>query len=140
MTKTVTTLTCCLAVAGAMTLGAQSSEKTTKTKIEIKDGKDIKVTGCVAAGRNGGYMLTNVAGKTGDLHEYVLVSDDDNFAKQVGHRVEIEGKAGDRDHGKVEIKTETKVDGPAKDTHAETEFKGAYLGVKHMTMIAAVCP
>ena len=54
--------------------------------------------------------------------------------------MQIEGKVADRDHGKVEIKSETKVDGPAKDTHSKTEGSGPYLGVKHMKMIAASCP
>ena len=67
------------------------------------------------------------------------MSDDDDFSKVVGHRVQIEGKVADRGNGKVEIKTETKVDGPAKDTHSETEGSGAYLGVKHMKTIAGSC-
>jgi hypothetical protein len=60
--------------------------------------------------------------------------------------VQIEGKAADREHGKVEIKSETKTDGVDKDIHSKTETSGsdmsfmAYLGVKHMTMIAASCP
>jgi hypothetical protein len=136
----LTTLTCCLTVAGAVALGAQSSETTTTTKIEIKDGKDIKVTGCVEAGLDGGYMLTHVDSKRGALHRYVLVSDEDDFSKVVGQRVEIEGKAADIDRGRVEIKTETKVEGPAKDTHSTVHDSGAYLGVKHMKTIAASCP
>jgi len=141
----LTMLTGCLAVAGAVTLGAQTSETTTKTKIQVKDGKDVKVTGCVEAGSSGGYVLTYVADKTGALHRYILVSDDDDFSKHVGHRVQIEGTAADRDHGKVEIKSETKMDGVGKGTHSKTETSGdlssmPYLGVKHMKMIAASCP
>jgi hypothetical protein len=136
----LTTLTCLLAVAGAVTAGAQSSETTTKTKIDVKDGKEMKVTGCVESGGEGGYVLTNVADKNGTLHSYRLVSDGDDFSKVVGQRVQIEGKVADRAHGKVEIKTETKVDGPAKDTHSKLEGSGAYLGVKHMKRIAASCP
>jgi len=138
----LTILTCSLAVAGAVTLGAQSSETTTKTKIEVKDGKDVKVTGCVEANSSGsgGYLLTHVADKTGALHQYVLVSDSDDFSKLVGSRVQIEGKAADRGDGKVEIKSETKVDGPGKDTKSKAEGSGPYLGVKHMKSIAASCP
>jgi hypothetical protein len=135
----LTTLTCCLAVAGAVTLVAQSSETKTTTKVEVKSGKDMKVTGCVEAGSGGGYVLTDVADKSHGLHSYMLVSDNDDFSKLVGHRVEIEGRIADRDHGKVEIKTETKVDGPAKDTHSKTEGSGPYLGVKHMKMLSASC-
>jgi hypothetical protein len=134
-----TTLTCVLAVAGVVAVGAQSSETTTKTKIDVKDGKDLKVTGCIASD-GAGYMLTNVADKSGDLHSYMLVSDNEDFSKLVGQRVQIEGTVADSHHGKVEIKTETKVDGPGKDTHSKVEGKGPYLGVKHLKSIAASCP
>ena len=99
----------------------------------------MKVTGCVEAGAGGEYMLTEVASKGKEMHRYTLVSDSDDFSKVVGHRVQIEGKVGDRGNGKVEIKTETKVDGPAKDTHSKTEGAAAYLGVKHMKTIAGSC-
>lgn len=135
----MTTLTCCLAIAAAVTLGAQSSETTTTTRIEIKDGKDVKVTGCVEAGPDGGYMLTHVADKNRTMHRYILVSDNDDFSKVVNRRVQIEGKVGDRSHGRIEIKTTTKVDGPAKDTHAKVEDSGPYLGVTHMKTLAASC-
>jgi hypothetical protein len=136
----ITTLACLLAVAGAVSVGAQSSETKTTTKVEVKNGKDVKVTGCVEAGAGSGYVLTNVADKSGALHRYMLVSDSDDFSKSLGHRVQIEGTVADREHGKVEIKTETKVDGPAKDTHSKVEGSGPYLGVKHLKMIAASCP
>jgi hypothetical protein len=139
MTKTGMMLTCCLAVAGAVALGAQSSETTTKTTIEVENGKDLKVTGCVDAGAAGGYVLTEVASKGQPMHTYTLVSDNEDFSKLVGHRVQIEGKVGDRGNGKVEIKTETKVDGPGKDTKTKTEGSGAYLSVKHMKTIAGSC-
>ena len=132
-------LTCGFAIAGAVALGAQSSETKTTTKVSVENGKDVKVTGCVAAGAGGGYVLTEVATKNRELHRYMLVSDNDDFSKVVGHRVQIEGKVADRGDGKVEVKTETKVDGPAKDTHAKLEGPGPYLGVKHMKMIAGSC-
>ena len=56
------------ALAGAVTIGAQSSETTTKTKVDVKDGKDMKVTGCVA-GDGSGYMLTNVSDKDGAVQD-----------------------------------------------------------------------
>ena len=136
----MTTLTACLALASAVSLGAQSSETTTKTKIDIKNGKDVKVTGCIEAGADGGYLLTNVTDQTGDRHSYMLVSDNQNFSKVLNNRVEIEGKIADSRNAKVEIKTETKVDGPARDTHAKVEERAAYLGVQHMKSIATVCP
>ena len=138
----LTTLTCCLAVAGAVTLVAQSSTTTTKTKIEVKDGQDMKVTGCVVADPSGGgrYVLTHVTDKGGALHRYNLVSDTEDFSMVIGHRVQIEGKVADREHGKVEIKSETKIDGPGKDTSSEAEGSGPFLGVKHLKTIAASCP
>ena len=135
----LTSLTCMFALAGVVSVGAQSSESTTKTKVDVKDGKDMKVTGCVASD-GAGYVLTNVADKDGSLHSYMLVSDGEDFSKLVGQRVQIEGTVADSHHGKVEIKTETKVEGPGKDTHSKVEGKGPYLGVKHLKKIAASCP
>jgi hypothetical protein len=137
--KTFTTLTCMFALAGAVTIGAQTSESTTKMKVDVKDGKNVKVTGCVSSDGSG-YMLTDVADKDGSRHSYMLVSDSDDFSKLVGQRVQIEGTVADSHHGKVEIKTDTKVEGPGKDTHSKVEGKGPYLGVKHLTKIAASCP
>ena len=135
--KHLTIAACALALTGAVTLAAQTSESTTKTKVEVKDGKDVKVTGCVEAGPNGGYVLTDVSNKHESLHRYILVSDD-NFSKVLGQRVQIEGTLADRKDGKVEIKTETKVEG-AKDTHATVEGSGPYLGVKKMKRIEGTC-
>src|SRR4051812_42285150 len=118
-------------------LGAQTSETTTKTKVDIKDGKDVKVTGCVASGPDG-YILTDVSSKNENLHRYILVSNDD-FSKVIGQRVEIEGTLADRKDGKVEIKTETKAEGAAKDTHSKVEGTGPYLGVKHMKRVSGTC-
>ena len=115
--KTFTTLTCMIALAGAVTVGAQSSETTTKTKVDVKDGKDVKVTGCVMSDGSG-YMLTNVADKDGAVHSYLLVSDSDDFSKLIGQRVQIEGTVADSHHGKVEIKTWTH----AVDGLTESDF------------------
>jgi hypothetical protein len=135
-----TPLTACFALTAAVALGAQSSTSTTTTKIDVKDGKDVKVTGCIEASPYGGYVLTNVADKTGERHSYMLVSDSENFSKVLNDRVEIEGTVGDSKDGKVEIKTETKVNGPARDTHSKVETKAPYLGVKSMRTIATSCP
>src|SRR3954463_14732033 len=106
MKKLIIIATSALAFTGAITLGAQTSETNTKTKIEVKDGKDVKVTGCVESLSNGRYALTDVSSKHESLHRYLLVSDDD-FSKVLGQRVQIEGTLADRGDGKVEIKTET---------------------------------
>ena len=133
----LTIVTLALATIATVSPGAQTSETTTKTKIDVKGGKDVKVNGCVEAGPNGGYVLNDVSSKHDSLHRYMLVSDDD-FSKFVGQRVEIEGTVADRKDGKVEIKTETKTEG-AKDTHSKLEGSGPYLGVKHMKRIAGGC-
>ena len=139
----------CLAAACAIGLSAQTTEKTTKSKITVKDGKEITVTGCVAPMASGnGYMLTDAADKSGRVHSYMLVSDDVDLAKHVGHRVEIKGKAADRGDAKVKTESETKTKvehGDDKETHAKAELKGdlsgmPFLGVKEVKMIAAACP
>ena len=115
----------------------------------MKDGKEVTVTGCVAPTASGtGYMLTDAADKAGRVHSYMLVSDDVDLSKHVGHRVEIRGKAADQGDAKIETesKTKTKVEhGDDKETHGKTELKGdlsglPFLGVKDVKMIAAVCP
>jgi hypothetical protein len=141
----LTTVAICLAIAGTAGLGAQSSETSTKTKVQVKDGRDMQVTGCVEVNPSGGFVLTHVADKSGGLHRYMLVADDKDFSKHVGHRMTIDGTAADRGHGKVETKSQTKIEGQDKDVRSKTEASGDllemnYLGVKSMKMIAASCP
>jgi len=147
MMKFIATLgVAALCVAG---LGAQSAQTETKSKITVKDGKSMTVTGCVASSANGtGFVLTNVADKTGALHDYILVSADSELSKQIGHRVQISGKATDRGDGKVKVETKskTKVEGgDDKETHSQAEVKNdtngmPYFGVDSVKMIAAACP
>ena len=141
-------LLCAVAVC-TVGLGAQSKETETKSKITVKDGKSVTVTGCVASSAGGsGFLLTNVADKTGALHNYVLVADDDELSKHVGHRVQLSGKVTDRGDAKVKVEetSKTKVEhGDDKQTHSEAEIQGdvkgtPYLGVKSVKMIAASCP
>jgi hypothetical protein len=131
-----------LTLAVVMTLGAQSSTTTT-TKIDMTGGKHVKVTGCVEDGLDGGYLLTHVADKSGTLQRYQLVSNSDFFPKHVGHRVEVEGRAADRTHGRVNVKSDTNTDGVNAhvSTTARTDPSNMrYLGADHMKMIAASCP
>jgi hypothetical protein len=138
-----------LAAACSVGLVGQTMEQTTKSKISIKDGKDVTVTGCVQQTASGtGFMLTDAADKSGRVHSYMLVSDDVDLAKHVGHRVEIKGKAADRGDAKIETESETKTKvehGDDKETRGKTELKGdlsglPFLGVKDVKMIAAACP
>ena len=142
-------MTVCAATVCLASLGAAPQQTEMKSKIEVKDGKSVDVTGCIAPMASGtGFMLTNVADKNGAMHSYMLVADDGDLSKHVGHRVQITGKAADRGDGKVEVdtKTKTKVEhGDDKKTHSKSTVKGdmpgvAYLGVKSVKMIAAVCP
>jgi len=138
-----------LAAAFSAGLAAQTMEQTTKSKITVKDGKDVTVTGCVERTASGtGFMLTDAADKDGRVHSYMLVSDDVDLAKHVGHRVEIKGKAADRGDAKIKTESETKTKvehGDDKETHGKSELKGdlsglPFLGVKDVKMIAAACP
>jgi hypothetical protein len=142
-------MTICVVTLGAAALGAQASQTETKSKIMVKDGKEVTVTGCVEPTASGtGFMLTNAADKTGALPSYMLVSDDADLSKHVGHRVQISGKAADRGDAKVKTETTTKTKtehGPDRETHAKSQVAGdlagmAFLGVKSVKMIAASCP
>ena len=142
-------MTICAAAICLASLGADAGQTEMKSKITVKDGKDVDVTGCVAPAASGtGFMLTNVADKKGAVHSYMLVSEDADLSKHVGHRVQLTGKVTDRGDAKikVETKTKTKVEhGDDQETHSKSTMAGdmagvAYLGVKSLKMIAAACP
>ena len=69
----------CLAALCAVNVDAQSQTTSSKTKIKVKDGKEITVGGCLERNPSGGYMVTD---PTGGL-KYALVTDDD-LVKHVG--------------------------------------------------------
>jgi uncharacterized protein DUF5818 len=127
-----------LAAMCAVGLGAQSGTTKTKTKVEVKDGKEITVGGCLESNPSGGYMLTTTNGSM----KYALITDDD-LSKHVGHRVEVKGKAADRGDGKVKI--ESTVESGGDKTKAKSEIKGNdmsgmhYLGMKSLKMISTSC-
>ncbi|HTI37187.1 MAG TPA: hypothetical protein VL484_06495 [Vicinamibacterales bacterium] len=148
--KPIRTIAFAAVLAFAAGLAGAAAQTESKSKITVKDGKDVKVTGCVVAAgeKDAGYHLTNVADKKGTLPDYVLLGkDDDDFAKEVGHRVEIEGLAADRG-GKVEVETKSKTEvehGKDRESHTKSTIKGdmpglTLLSVKSMRTIAAVCP
>ena len=130
-----------IALAAAVSLSAQSGtvERTEKTKIEVKGGKDVTVTGCLA--RSSGstdYVLTNDGGTI----KYAVVTDDD-LGKFVDRRVEIKGKAADKGDGK--IKVERKVEGTTGDkADVKVERDGdttllPYLGLKSIKALSSAC-
>jgi hypothetical protein len=134
----------------AATVTGQDVSKS-KTKISVDDGKDMKVTGCVARAEDGAFSLTHAAGKDGPIGSYLLVADGDEkdaLGKHVGHRVEIKGKAADRGDGEVTIKSKSEVrnsEGDKKKRESATTVKGdlhglPFLGVKSVRMLATVCP
>jgi hypothetical protein len=141
--------------AAAVPLGAagQSEKVKTETKLEVKDGKDVTLTGCLersseSAGGTTQYRLTKVADKKNELHSYLLVGGDDgDLEKHVGHMVEVKGKAADREDGKLKVTTKTKVDRDDADdvnTESKSELKGdliglPLLGVDDVKMIRPTC-
>jgi len=143
--KTLEVAALCLATAAPL-----SAQTDVKSKVRVKDGADVEVTGCVASASSGtgdGYVLTNVADKKGTKPNYMLVDEDHDLVKHVGHRVQISGKATDRD-GKIEIETKTKTKvkhGDDQETRSKSTMTGgtvgmAYLSVNSIKMIAATCP
>jgi hypothetical protein len=128
----------CMAAVCAVGLGAQSGTTETKTKIEVKEGKNVTVSGCLERNPGGGYMITTTRGAM----KYALVTDDD-LSKHIGHRIEVKGKAADRGDGKVKIESTVGTSGGDK-TEAKTELKGDmagmhYLGVKSVKMLSSSC-
>jgi len=138
----------CAVVLATAVAGLHAQDVKSKTKVTVEDGKDIKVTGCVDRNPDGGFLLTNVAGKNGALGSYVLAGDNDDLDKHVGHRVEVSGKAADQGKGKISVETKNEIktgDGDKKKSESKSEVKGdltglPFLGVKSLRMIASVCP
>jgi len=134
-----------VAVMCAIGAGAQTSTTKVdgKSKVTVKDGKEITITGCVERNPGGGYMLTDSS--TGGM-KYALVTDDD-LSKHVGHKVEVKGTATDK--GNAKVKTESKAKGTTGDTKdkAKVETKSTaegnldlhYLGLKSLKMVSTSC-
>ena len=150
MRKLILNMAVAIVASGAIA-AAQDIESKSKTKITVKDGKDVTVIGCVARGADGAFKLTNVAGKDGAMRDYLLAAggeDDLDLDDRIGHRVEIKGKAADKGDGKVKIETRSEVGTSGNDTRkreSKTEVEGdlhglPYLGVKSIRTLATVCP
>ena len=137
-----------LALACSVGLAAQSTTVKSETKVDVKDGKDVTVTGCLAQSASGtAYLLNDVEGKGVASRSYILTGKD-NLDEHVGHLVEIKGKATNiGDDSKVEVKTKTKVereDADDKTTETKSTMEGdlkglPYLGVKSVKMIRNSC-
>jgi hypothetical protein len=137
------------ALAVSVGLHAQSATIKSETKIDVKDGKDVVVTGCVEASETGaGYILTHVEPRRGDpMAIYTLVGEESSVGRHLGQLVEIKGKATNiGDDGKVEVTTKTKVErehGDDSTSKSKTEIEGQtalpYLGVKSVKMLRESC-
>lgn len=122
---------------------AQTTQTTEKSKVEVKGGKDVTVSGCLERNPDGDYILT-----TFDRTEmkYALVTDED-LAKHVGHVVEVKGRATDQGDAKVKVENKSKTEGTSgkeKETRSTHELEGNlpnlhYLGVKSVKTIADSC-
>ena len=132
---------------------AQNSDRKSKTRVIVEDGKAVTVTGCLQRSHEGGYTLTNAAGKDGAVGSYLLArsndeDDLDDLDKHVGHRLEVSGKAADQGNGRIKVESTNemrKADGGKAKTESTSEVKGdlkglPYLGIKSFRMIATVCP
>jgi len=139
ITRLVGSAALCFACAVGLSAQSGTTERKEKTKIEVKGGKEVTLTGCLE--RSSGttnYMLTDEIGRI----KYAVVTDDD-LAKYVDHRVEVKGRAADRGDGKVKI--EGKTEGTSgKKSETEIQAKGdsammPYLGLKSIRTVASSC-
>jgi hypothetical protein len=133
----------------AVGLGAQTQETqtTTKTKVEIKGGKNVTVTGCLEKGSTGDFLLTEVGNDSRvERMRYALVTSED-LSKHVGERVEIKGQTVMNGHGKVTVETKTKTEvEDRKDLESKTKTEGngnaldlPFLGVRSLKTLSASC-
>jgi hypothetical protein len=151
MTTTRLTAAIGLAAICAAGLAAQTQETqtTTKTKIEMKGGKDVTVIGCVEQRSNGGYVLTPVrdTGRGPLTHAWYALVTSQDLSKHVGERVEIRGKAVTNGDGKVSVESKTKTEvehGKDQETKTKTEgtsgaFDLPFLGVRSLKTLSSSC-
>jgi hypothetical protein len=125
-----------LALFATATMAAQSGEVRRETKIEVKDGKNVTLTGCVERHSDPtgatAFQLTDVADKEGRRTAYLLIGKDDDLDDHLGHLVEIKGKASDTADGRVRVKSKTKVerdDGDDTKTETTEEVRGDLRGL-----------
>jgi hypothetical protein len=133
--------------AAGLTAQTQETQTTTKTKIEIKGGKDVTVVGCLERRSNGDYILTQARDNSRlDRVRYALVTSED-LSKHVGERVEIKGKAVTDGEGKISVESKTKTEvehGNDQESKTKTEatsgaFALPFLGVRSMKTLSSSC-
>jgi len=125
----------------------QETQTTTKTKIEIKGGKDVTIIGCLERLSTGEYVLTEATNnRRHEYSRYALVTSQD-LSKHVGERVQIKGKAVTNGDGRVSIESQTKTEVEhGKDQESKTKTEGTsgafnmpYLGVRSMKTLSSSC-
>jgi hypothetical protein len=133
--------------AAGLSAQTQETKTTTKTKVEMKGGKNVTAIGCLERRENGDYLLSGVR----DEHHngpsrYALITDDD-LSSHVGERVRIQGKAVTAGDGTISVRTETKTEvenGKDLETKSRTEgttgtIEMPFLGVKSMKTVSSSC-
>lgn len=133
--------------AAGLTAQTQETKTTTKTKVEIKGGKNVTATGCLEQRANGDYFLTEARQNSGfGTSRYALVTDKD-LSKHVGERVEIQGKSVANGNGQVSVESKTKTEVEnGEDQKSKTTTEGTvsaldmpFLGVSSMKTVASTC-
>ena len=133
--------------AGALRAQTQETKTTTKTKVEMKGGKNVTIVGCLERRDNGDYMLTKIRDvRDTDPTRYTLITDDD-LTKHVGERVRIEGKTVSAGDGTVSVKADTKTEVESgKDIETKSKTEGTtgtldipFLGVKSLKTLSPSC-
>ena len=124
------------ALLAATAAAAQSTTVQRETEIDVKDGEDVTLTGCLERHPDPSgatkFQLTNVTDQDGRVSSYLLVDEEDDLEEHVGHLVEIEGEAADREDGRIRVETRTKVereDAPDTTTKTSEETAGDLAGI-----------
>jgi hypothetical protein len=126
-------------------LGAQTQETqtTTKTRIEVKGGKDVTAVGCVERSATGNFVLTEPSDARVLEHpRFALVSSQD-LSRYAGKRIQVKGKATTNGEGTVSVESKTKTavtDEKDQESKTTTEATtGAFdlpaLGVRSIKML-----
>jgi hypothetical protein len=133
--------------AAGLSAQTQETKTTTKTKVEMKGGKNVTAIGCLERRENGDYLLSGVRDeRRNGPSRYALITDDD-LSSHVGERVRIQGKAVTAGDGTVSVRSETKTEvenGKDLETKSRTEgttgtIEMPFLGVKSIKTVSSSC-
>jgi hypothetical protein len=145
--RTVMTFGLAVVCAAGLTAQTQETKTTTKTKVEVKGGKEVTVVGCLERRPNGNYILTDILERrTVDPMRYSLLTSED-LSKRVGERVEIHGKVVANGNGKISVESTTKTEvenGKDQETKSKTEGTSGVLdmpllGMTSMKTLSSTC-